>query len=431
MAKRKLILLLSLLLLLLYLRYNLPKTGIPNVHATPYINTNAEYENGTIPGSPLDVWYAWVNVSNTQTVYYAFVSSEVNPPVKNFLGQHFQIENGTDVFIGNTLALIEIYNDTNGDGIPQANFTSGESEIVYYLEVNSSVSYEVNPIQKVMEEGIAHYKWGFRYNVIDGFLQHSDMEGTGARVMIEYISFNYDFYIVENTSYIKISFDIGNITDIEPWSGEPPISLENLSLSLLFSTTICTPKQYVTYADGKPYNSTNTPEPATPINKTEISIEIIKAYEFLFSENYNLTRGQNVETHVAKSEAAASASVPKTAQPRLDWILNYFENYLNLSELFPSAAGIGDKPNLDYNTSNFLYRICYPVWDGLPIKHDPTLKAYLSSNIIIPEFPSTTIILLTTTAILIAASTHKKRTRKRNLQQNSEVSKTKEQLNSQ
>lgn len=409
---RKSILVTSLLLLLFslwLLRSDVVKLEALDGYSVGYIDTNTEYGNGTIPGDPLDVWYAWINISKTQVVYYALVSDEVNPPVKNFLGQHFQIENETDVFIGNTLALIEVYNDTSKDGIPQANFTSGESEIAYYLEVNSSVSYEITPIQKVIEEETAHYKWGFRYNIIDGFLQYSDQGNTGARVMIEYLGFDYDFYIVENASYMKMSFDIGNITDIEPWWGEPPISLENLSLSLLFSTVTSSAKQHTAYVNGEPYDSTDTTDSATAISGGEIAVEIIKAYEFLFGENYNLTRGESIETHATKSEAAATTSVPKEAQPRLDWVFSYFENYLNLSELFPSAVGIGGKVSLDYNVSKFLYRICYPVWDGLPIEHDPTLVAYLFSNTIIPEFPSLLILPLSIIATLFAALVYRKK----------------------
>jgi len=392
---------------LLCVRSNLVKIGAPDVYAVCSIDTYTEYRNGTIPGNPLDVWYAWINVSKTQVVYYAFVSDEVNPPVKNFLGQHFQIENETDVFIGNTLALIEVYNDTSKDGIPQANFTSGESEIAYYLEVNSSVSYEITPIQKVIEEETAHYKWGFRYNIIDGFLQYSDQGNTGARVMIEYLGFDYDFYIVENASYMKMSFDIGNITDIEPWWGEPPISLENLSLSLLFSTVTSSAKQHTAYVNGEPYNSTDTTDSATAISGGEIAVEIIKAYEFLFGENYNLTRDQSIEVHEVKSEAAATVSVPQGVLGHLNWELTYFEDNLNLSDLFPAAAGIGGKVDLDCNVSSLLYRICYPVWDGLSIEHDPTYVAYLFSNTVIPEFPSLIILPTFVMATLLVAMVYR------------------------
>jgi len=378
------------------------------------IDTTSEYANGSIHISPVvDIWYAWVNVSDTQIICYALFSNEVNSPIINFLGQHFQVENDTEVFVGNTLTLIEVYNDTSGDGIPQANFTSGETEIAYYLLVNSSIGYETTPIQKTLKGEIPHYTWGFRYDAIDGFLLYPEEEpGEGAaKVMIDHLGFNYDFYVVENVSYVKQSFDIGNITDIQPLSGETPVSLDDLSLSLLFSTVTLSAKPYTAYVNSEPYNSTIAENPATLTSGGEIAVETIKAYEFLFGEDYNLTRGGSIETYEVKSEAAATTSVPQGAQSRLNWILAYFESNLNVSDLFPSAGGIGEV-NLNYNISSFLYRICYPVWDGLPIQHDPTYVAYLFSNTAIPEFPIAMmlpILVITTSLAILSAKIRKRR----------------------
>lgn len=378
------------------------------------IDTNSEYANGSISISPVvDIWYAWVNVSDTQIINYVLFSNEVNSPIINFLGQHFQVENDTEMFVGNTLTLIEVYNDTNGDGVPQANFTSGETEIAYYLLVNSSIGYETTPIQKTLKGEIPHYTWGFKYDSIDGFLLYPEEEpGQGAaRVMIDHLGFNYDFYVVENVSYVKKSFDIGEITDIQPLGGTS-VSLDGLSLSLLFSTVILSDKPYTAYVNSEPYNSTIAENPATPTSGGEIAVETIKAYEFLFGENYNLTRDGSVETHEVKSEAAATTSVPQGAQSTLNWILAYFEKNLNVSDLFPSASGIGGEVNLDYNISTFLYRICYPIWDGLPTQHDPTYVAYLFSNTTIPEFPIAMmlpILVITTSLAILSAKIRKRR----------------------
>jgi hypothetical protein len=377
------------------------------------IDTNAEYTNGSIPRQTADIWYAWVNVSKTQVIYYALFSDEVNSPVINFLGQHFQVENDTEVFVGNTLTLIEVYNDTNGDGIPQANFTSGESEIAYYLLVNSSIGYEITPIQKILEGEVPHYTWGFKYETIDGFLLSPEQQpGQGAAtVIIDHLGFNYDFYISGNVSYIKKSFDIGRITEIQPILPKSSVSLDGLSLSLLFSTITISAKPYTAYVNGQPYNSTTAENPATAIVSGEIAVETIKAYEFLFGENYNLTRGESVETHEAKSEAAATTSVPQGAQSRLKLMLYHLENNLNISDLFPSC-GIGGRVNLDCNVSTLVYRVCYPVWDGLPIQHDPTYIAYLFSNIIIPEFPlpmMIPILVITASLAMLTAKTRKRR----------------------
>jgi hypothetical protein len=346
------------------------------------IDTGSEYSNGSIPMTPYgSIWYTWINTTDTQIISYALFSDQVNSPIINLLGQHFQLQDGTEVFVGNTLALIEVYNDTSGDGIPQANFTSGISEIEYYLLVNSSIGYEISPIQKIMEGEIAHYKWGFTYEGIDGFLFYSEEQwSVAATVMIDQLGFNYDFYVVDNVATIKPSFDIGNVT--AEFVGEETASLDQLSLSLLFDTAIFSPEQCTTHVNGQAYNSTTTTESAIPIDSGQIAVNTIKAYEFLFGENYNLTRGENIETYQAKNEAAATTSVPEGATSHLDTVLNCFEENLNITDLFDMEGQI----NLNCNFSTLLYRICYPVWDGMEIQHDPTYVAYLFSDEIIPEF---------------------------------------------
>jgi hypothetical protein len=264
-----------------------------------------------------------------------------------------------------------------------------------------------------LEGEIPHYTWGFKYETIDGFLLYpAQQPGEGAaRVIIDHLGFNYDFYVVQNVSYIKKSFDIGNITEIQPL-GETSVSLNGLSLSLLFSTVTISAKPYTAYVNSQPYNSTTAENPATSTSGGEIAVETIKAYEFLFGENYNHTRDGNVETHEVKSEAAATTSVPQGAQSRLNWTLAYFEKNLNISDLFPSASGIGGKVSLDYTVSAFLYRICYPVWDGLPIQHDPTCVAYLFCNTVIPEFPTAMMLLIPVITTLLAILTTKIRKRR-------------------
>jgi hypothetical protein len=403
----------SIVVLFVLLSFYLYSSGyaVPNGEANGYsgqnIDTNAEYTNGLIPTSYGGVWYAWINVSETKIIQYSLFSNEYNSPIMSFLGQRFQIENDTEVFVGNTLTLIEVYNDTSRDGIPLANFTSSESEIAYYLLVNSSINYEVTPIQKILEDGISHYTWGFKYQEIDGFLLYPEKQlgVAAARVMIDQLGFNYDFCVVENTSYVKTSFDIGRITDVQAMWGEPPVSLNGLSLSLLFSTITISDKTYTAYVNGEPYNSTTTADSATAIDSGQIAVEMVKAYEFLFDETYDLTIGENVETHEVKSEAASTTSVPQGAYYSLNHTLAYFEDNLNISDLFPSAKGIEGNVNLDYDLSALLYRICYPKWDGLLIQHDPTYVAHLFSSNVIPEFPAWLLLptLLVTALMVILA----------------------------
>ncbi len=92
---------------------------VVNAASSSQVYTNTEYSNGTIHESFCEIWYDWVNASGTQIIYYVIYSNVVNSPIINFLGQHFQVGNDTEVFVGSTMALLEVYNDTNSDGIPK------------------------------------------------------------------------------------------------------------------------------------------------------------------------------------------------------------------------------------------------------------------------------------------------------------------------
>lgn len=376
------------------------------------INTNAEYTNGTMPAGFGDIWYDWVNTSKTQIIYYVLYSNTVNSPIINFLGQHFQVENGTEVFVGSTMAMIEVYTDTNGDGIPQANFTSGVTEIQYYLLMNSSASYHITNIQKTQTGEISHYLWGFEYETIDAFLLYPEQQPghAAAKVIIDHVGLGYDFSVENNVSSLKTSFDIGEITNVQSLPDEPQVSLDGLSLSLLFSTITVAAKPYAVHINGQPYNSTTTSAPAIATNLGEVTVNMVKAFDFVFGETYNLTRGGNTETHEVKSEAAATSSVPQSALSDMDWVLYVFEDKLNFTELFGTTWG---RVNLNCNASALLYRICYPVWDGLAIQHDPTYVAYLFSNTQIPEFTTLTILLTLSATTAIAATTARFYKRKR------------------
>jgi hypothetical protein len=162
-----------------------------------------------------------------------------------------------------------------------------------------------------------------------------------------------------------------------------PVSLEGLSLSLLYITSTSSPKPYATYVNDEFYDSATVVESATATSSGQIMVEDAKAYEFLFDEDYTLTRGGTVYIHEVKSAAAAATSVPRYLT-ETRWVFGNLENVLNASVLFPLAVGSDGRINLDYNASNFLYRICYPVWDGAAVEHDPTGIAYFKPTFAFP-----------------------------------------------
>lgn len=213
--------------------------------------TNAEYANGTLVRPyALNVWYDWINVSDTQVISYAAYTPADSPypgPIANIVGQHLHLADGTEVFVASALTKFEVYRDLNGDGIPQANYTSGDSEIQYYMYTNMSNRLTQTPIQKVMEDSVPHYQWGLTYQNIYGYLGYPSATGSwggyAAKLIFDHITLNYDFSFNGNVSNLKTSFDIGKVVSsnaIDPATVEvlnQTFPLDNLGLALLFTTS--------------------------------------------------------------------------------------------------------------------------------------------------------------------------------------------------
>jgi len=337
------------------------------------IDTQSEYSNGSIRNRYQDgqlvmgLWYDWIYTQGTQVIFFAYHSEVYNSPIITFVGQRYVTVDGTEVFMGNTLSLMEAYRDTNRNNVPDT------SESTYFFLVNSSISFTVTPIQKIMLNDVAHYTWGVRYQTIDGFLEEKN--GTGAaRVMVEHLAFAYDYYVQSNTSYLKTDFDIGKIVSVEAYV--PNFTLDELSLSLLYATMTITPRDYMVLVNEQPFNSTTaSPSPIVTI-RTEVKIENQKTYEFLFGENYTLYRDSLTESYKSFSIASATSTLSSTARVSLDWLLRELEDALK--DIFPNIGEMQANINLDYMASTFVYRVCYPTWGGYRIKHDPTYIAYIN-----------------------------------------------------
>jgi hypothetical protein len=370
-----------------------------------------EYADGSITpeNSPLLIWYNWVDVSGTQVIYYAiYTTPDYNYPVPiaNLVGQHFRLADGTQVFIASALSELEVYRDLNGDGIPQANFTSGESEILYYMYTNMSDSFSMTPVQKVVQDSVPHYQWSFTYENVHGYLQNAAARiGVAASLIFSHIALSYDFSVNGNVSNLKTSFDIGKVTNLNILDSSE-FSLDGLSLALLYATATYTSKAYSTYVDGQEYNSTTTADSAVEADLAQVQVSGVKAYDFVFGGNYTLNRGEtnethqaNIETYEAKAEAAALSSISTTIRINPIKGMGFFRDQLNLVNLF---GGSWQDFNMNYETSSLIYRICFPAWDGMQTQHDPVYVGYMLSsteNSQAIEFP--TIIVLSGLAVVI------------------------------
>jgi hypothetical protein len=352
------------------------------------IDTQSEYSDGSIPlGQDMNLWYVWVNASGTQVVFFTYYSEVYNSPIMTFLGEHYQTVDETEVFMGNTLLLMEAYDDANGNGVPEADFTTGTSEIEYFFIVNSSVGFVPMPVQKTVMDYTPHYTWGVRYERVDGALLYPEdrlMNGVwtnlAARVNITHLTFTYEYHVQEDASYLKTGFEVGEIVDIEPYTSNMNMTLNELGLSLLYGTTTLTAKPYTVLVNNEPYDSIKAEAPAVPTSRAEVMVEDMKTYEFIFEENYTLHRDSIVEVYDSKSAASAIDSVPPNADPYLSpyWLVGWLLRHLS-DDVFPGMSTGMPDIDLNYTSSSFVYRVCYPLWEGWRIEHDPTYVAYITA----------------------------------------------------
>jgi hypothetical protein len=377
--------------------------------------TSLEYANGTLASeySPFQVWYDWVNVSDTQIIYYAAYTTPDYPfpvPIANIVGQHFTLADGTKIFVASALSELEVYRDLNGDGIPQ----SDSGEILYYIYSNMSQSYTNSPIQKTTVDSVVHYRWSFTYQNAYAYLQNANARvGVIARMLLEHLTLNYDFSVDGNVSNLKTSFDIGKVTNLEILDSSQFSSFNGLSLTLLYTTATYTAASYSTSVNGQPYNS-STADSAVGAAIAEAKVEDVKAYDFVFGGNYTLYNNEgnqtyqaSIETYEAKAQAVPIKGLPAIYGPTVRSI-SLFTKQLNLTGLF---GGSWPNVNSQYEASSLIYRICFPVWDGMQIEHDPVFVGYILNTSEIPEIPMTLIVIpiIATISLLLIAQQMRKR----------------------
>ena len=345
-----------------------------SIQTAQTVDTSGEYSNGTIgsPTDPVVVWYAWINNSGCQVIYMACLSYMYPPPTITFFGEHYWTENGTEMFVGNTLTVMEVYNDTNGNQVPDET-----NELLYTYFVNSSQSFTITPIEKTVTDGVSHYKWGLRYNTVDGAFINAN-QATTARVMLDYLGSSYDFYVQDNVSYLKTSLEMGKVLNITSTPGFD-VSLDGLGLSVLYQTTVDASQTYTAVVNGEPYNSTTTQNMAEPTQSGEIRVGDTKAFQCVFGQNYTLYNDSQPTTYQSESAAISDQNVLGSVGKTVGFALGFFEQLL--SGLVPQITNnLPAVVNLDYNASSLLYRVCYPQWNGYALEHDPTYLAYLTPS---------------------------------------------------
>ncbi len=386
-------------ILLIVIAASIPtiRLSLPAKAQSSSINVSQEYSSGDVQVFPyLEAWYTWINIDGTHTIFLALHSNQVPSPVSAFVGQGYNTSSGSRVFLANVLLAMEVYNDTDHNGYLDADYSTNTTELRYTILMNASQTFTPFSVEKTITNGVPHYTWGVTYGNVQANLVN--LRGIGGAVAnITYVSMLYDYSIKGNTTFLKTSYEIGNVTLVPPVS--PGITLQGLSLSLLHATVTVSSGQLAVVAGGSLYNSQTNTAPSL-VNVAQVTVDNTLAYEFQFRDNYTL-QSTPPANHPAVYLAAPSNSIPPTVfQGQGTPSLIRVQDYVKAS--LPSIVGLPATSDFNYNTSKFFYRISYPTWSGHALQHDPTYIAHLGPGALTATPPSITLPIIIIASVVIA-----------------------------
>jgi hypothetical protein len=340
------------------------------------INTSSQFSSGDVSYGYVNMWYSWVNTQGVRLIFLALHSTDSPSPVGFIIAQEYNTTTtNKPVFVSSTPIAFEVFNDTNHNGILDANFSAGTTELRYTLLINASQTFSVSPVSKTSLSGVTHYDWNVSYGTVQAILVSAGLQGgynAGdpiTTVNIDKISAEYDYAVNANSTFLNSRYSIGQSTGNFNFSG--------LSLSVLFETSVVSPVDYNFYADQTPFNSISNQTLTSPISSAQLNVGNVTAYKFFFNDTYSMANPSGQQgVYTAKFEAAPLDSVPSYIASQSAESLRGMGGFMNSLPIF---GDLPTGPNLNYSSSNFLYRLSFPNWSGNAISEDPTFVAYFSS----------------------------------------------------
>jgi hypothetical protein len=333
-----------------------------------------EYISGVISYNGLDLSYTWLNVSNTSLLSLnTFDEESKGAPVYPFFGQSFNIEND-QFFVGIVLLGLEIYQDSNGNNVLDL-----KEELNYFVILNASQKFIHPQINKSTSKFSSVYTWKVVYTEVIGFLAptistvvESVIPKNNIKTKIDSLNFTYSLEINKTFSELKLAIKMGSWDAYEFYVDGigrevrlSDVDLSNSSLSFLFGTTVSSENP----VDFEIKNGTSG-----MLNVT-IEVNEVPIYQSLFNDFYSL--GMEEAIYFANTVPASLDTLYKeqvqywsTPQAFYSFWNSFFSEMSNLSVI----------PQLGVEEVSFLYRICFSVWKGKTLNHDPRYLALLKED---------------------------------------------------
>src|SRR5207244_13027081 len=132
-----------------------------------------------------------------------------------------------------------------------------------------------------------------------------------SQVLIYHLSLVYNYANTRNTTYLKTSYEISNVTLVPPTL--PNVTLKGLSLSLLHFVLAVSSEGYAVRTNGSSVDyDSQTSQTSSQVNTAQIIVPGSTAYEFRFNDNYTLQTSPPVSLRTVYA-AAPNNSLPSDA----------------------------------------------------------------------------------------------------------------------
>ncbi len=372
----------------------------------------AEITNETENGEATFV-ISYVNYADVQAFLVAFKSIDNETgsgtlPYQMY-GMHYFTPEGIEVFIGALLAFFMVYNDTNGNNIP--NPDAPHNEDIWYVipfgigeTLNASDSYApvVTPIP-AQRLGKGHYKFGMKYENLYAYVSKHPLWGwilkTGWIAKFSELTITYDITINDETGEVKTEtyYTIGQVTELWafifgfPIEANPSDLPDTLGLGAVHFVTIFSSKYKVT---GETSGNTISPS-ATELADENVSIAVgqkdERAFAIRFMGEFDLVDEDTGNTIVEDSPAYNVLVQAKGNDLSLVWwqlgfsaaIFSVFAYGLSdhVQDKYSSPRDLAQRSLNIFNPDGFgvralWYGVCFPSWKGYRVVHDPVYSAY-------------------------------------------------------
>lgn len=368
--------------------------------------TNTSITNTTDEGDVVDFTVSYINDFGVEVFYVALKSITTDEGIRTIpyqiYGLHYYTPEGQEIFITATFAFLYVYNDTNGNNIPD---NEEDKFIVQPFGAGNDTWVPEITVMPVEKLGEGHYRFGIKYENMYGGIFIGALPWFVAK--FSEFTINYDVTIDNDTGEITTEtyYTLGQVLETYQWfviywpKDPSEVIKDDMAIAAVHHVTVFASKYRVTSSDsGNTINKEQTSEVEEIV--VEVGDEHERAFKIRSHGTFDLLdESTNPYTTVENDKTAYNIIVRSTffdvikailfnplfgasaaISARITAIFGYaLSDYIQ--DHYTSPKDLAEKALNPFNPNGFgaiafWYAVAFPNWQGYRVEHDPTYIAY-------------------------------------------------------